>query len=83
MTVVLSTCCASEDTGNYEELGICPDCGEHCEWESAAGEEGLTTDAIEEVLADTYAINTEDVDQVDMLDDLEELFNLDENPYDY
>jgi len=26
-----STCCGSHTT--MPEIGICPDCGEHCDWE--------------------------------------------------
>lgn len=26
-----STCCGAYT--NMDEIGICPDCGEHCDWE--------------------------------------------------
>ena len=28
-----SSCCYSE-AGEYEDVGICPDCKEHCDWVS-------------------------------------------------
>ena len=33
----LSTCCGAET--DMEEVGICPDCLEHCDWEEEEEEE--------------------------------------------
>ena len=32
-TVMLSNCCGAEPDDDCLEYGICPDCGEHCEFE--------------------------------------------------
>ena len=32
-----STCCGAHT--NFEEIGICPDCLEHCDWEDEDEEE--------------------------------------------
>jgi hypothetical protein len=32
-----STCCGAHT--NFEEIGICPDCLEHCDWEEEDEEE--------------------------------------------
>lgn len=47
-----STCCGAHT--NFEEIDICPDCGEHCDWEEEDEEEleqdKKTEDQIEESL---------------------------------
>jgi hypothetical protein len=38
-----STCCGAHT--NFEEIGICPDCLEHCDWEEEDEDDDEDTDA--------------------------------------
>jgi hypothetical protein len=38
-----STCCGAHT--NFEEIGICPDCLEHCDWEDEDEDDNEDTDA--------------------------------------
>lgn len=35
----VSNCCGAEPVGNCEDMGICPSCYEHCEYEEIDEEE--------------------------------------------
>jgi hypothetical protein len=38
-----STCCGAHT--NFEEIGICPECLDHCDWEEEDEDEDEDTDA--------------------------------------
>jgi hypothetical protein len=55
--IKLSSCCGAEMRGAVADMGICPDCKEHCgveeeEMEDEEPEKLLTPEQAEEVLAD-------------------------------
>tara|TARA_R110002020_G_scaffold104061_1_gene243675 strand:+ start:262 stop:423 length:162 start_codon:yes stop_codon:yes gene_type:complete len=35
MSELWSTCCGAA-AGEYEDVGICPDCKEHCDWDDGS-----------------------------------------------
>jgi len=41
-----STCCGAHT--NFEEIGICPDCLEHCDWEEEEEEEETPQEELEQ-----------------------------------
>jgi hypothetical protein len=41
-----STCCGAHT--NFEEIGICPDCLEHCDWEDEDEEEEISQEELEQ-----------------------------------
>jgi hypothetical protein len=43
ITMPYSTCCGAHT--NFEEIDICPDCLEHCDWEEEDEDEDEDTDA--------------------------------------
>jgi len=49
-----STCCGAET--DMEEVGICPDCLEHCDWEEE-DEEELEQDRQNEIALEQQQIN--------------------------
>lgn len=54
-----STCCGAHT--NFEEMGICPDCLEHCDWEEEEeyhDEEDLFEDKEAEDQIDQNKLNT-------------------------
>ena len=50
-----STCCGAHTT--MPEMGICPDCLEHCDWEEEEDEEELEQDRQTEHLLEQEQIN--------------------------
>ena len=51
-----STCCGAHT--NFEEIGICPDCLEHCDWEEEdVEEEELEQDKQNEIALEQEQIN--------------------------
>lgn len=40
--MAFSTCCGAET--NFTEIGICPECMEHCDWEQDELEEDRNTE---------------------------------------
>jgi hypothetical protein len=50
-----STCCGAHTT--MEEIGICPDCLEHCDWEEEEDEEDLEQDRQNEIALEQDQIN--------------------------
>ena len=50
-----STCCGAHTT--MEEIDICPDCLEHCDWEDEEDEEELEQDRQNEIALEQEQIN--------------------------
>ena len=50
-----STCCGAHTT--MPEMGICPDCLEHCDWEEEEDEEELEQDRQNEIALEQEQIN--------------------------
>ena len=50
-----STCCGAHTT--MEEVDICPDCLEHCDWEEEEDEEELEQDRQNEIAIEQEQIN--------------------------
>jgi hypothetical protein len=44
--MLISTCCGAET--DMTEIGICPECLEHCDWEDELEEDRQTENQIEE-----------------------------------
>ena len=50
-----STCCGAET--DFTEIGICPDCLEHCDWEDEEDEEELEQDRQNEIALEQEQLN--------------------------
>ena len=50
-----STCCGAHT--NFDEIDICPDCLEHCDWEEEEDEEELEQDRHNEIALEQEQIN--------------------------
>jgi hypothetical protein len=50
-----STCCGAHT--NFDEIGICPECLEHCDWEDDMDEEELEQDRQNEIALEQEQIN--------------------------
>jgi hypothetical protein len=50
-----STCCGAHTT--MEEIAICPDCLEHCDWEDEEDEEELEQDRQNEIALEQEQLN--------------------------